>query len=156
MLNAHSRIVCPVTMSADVHVLASDLSLAVVRLTRQLRGRRTDAQISLTQLSALSTLRREGPMTPGVLALRERVQPPSMTRVIASLSEMGLVERKPHPSDRRQIIVSPTPAGRMLVDDEALAREAWMTDHLTDLPEEQLRVLRDAVGILNSIVNEGD
>lgn len=141
-------------MSADVQVLASDLSLAVVRLTRHLRGRRTESQISLTQLSALSTLRRDGPMTPGVLAVRERVQPPSMTRVIASLSELGLVERTPHPRDRRQVIVSPTSAGRSLVDDENNAREAWMTDQLNDLPEHQLKVLRDAVGIINTIVND--
>ena len=82
-------------------------------------------------------------MTPGVLAVRERVQPPSMTRVIASLSELGLVERTPHPQDRRQVIVSPTVAGRSLVDDENNAREAWMTDQLNDLPEHQLHVLRD-------------
>jgi len=139
-------------VSADVHVLASDLSLAVVRLTRYLRGRRTESQISLTQLSALATLRREGPMTPGVLAVRERVQPPSMTRVIASLSELGLVDRTPHPKDRRQVIVSPTVAGRSVVDDENNAREAWMTDQLNVLTADKLQVLRDAVGIINAIV----
>ncbi|NUS43952.1 MAG: MarR family transcriptional regulator [Mycobacteriaceae bacterium] len=141
-------------MSADVQSLASDLSVAVVRLTRHLRGRRSDSPISLTQLSALSTLRREGSMTPGLLAARERVQPPSMTRVIASLSELGLVERTPHPTDGRQIIVTPTPAGRSLVDDENSAREAWMTDQLGILGDHQIQVLRDAVDIINSIVNE--
>jgi DNA-binding MarR family transcriptional regulator len=148
------RILGLVTMSADVQVLASDLSLAVVRLTRHLRGKRAESPISLTQLSALATLRRDGPMTPGVLAVRERVQPPSMTRVIASLSEMGLVERTPHPKDRRQVIVSPTSAGRSLVDDENNAREAWMTDQLTVLPAHELQVLRDAVGIINTMVSE--
>lgn len=146
--------VCHVMMSADVQVLASDLSLAVVRLTRHLRGRRTESQISLTQLSALATLQREGPMTPGVLATRERVQPPSMTRVIASLTELGLVERTPHPKDRRQIIVTPTAAGRSLVDDESNAHEVWMTDQLTVLPQQQLEVLRDAIRIINTIVND--
>jgi hypothetical protein len=63
--------------------LASDLSLAVIRLARQLRFRRPDSPVSLSQLSALSTLAKEGPMTPGALATRERVRPPSMTRVIA-------------------------------------------------------------------------
>src|SRR5689334_11133787 len=66
---------------SDIRALAGELSLAVVRLTRHLRGRRADAQISLTQLSALATLARDGAMTPGVLAAKERVQPPSMTRV---------------------------------------------------------------------------
>ena len=61
--------------------LANDLSLAVVRLARQLRFRRPDSPVSLTQLSALATFAKDGPMTPGTLATRERVRPPSMTRV---------------------------------------------------------------------------
>jgi DNA-binding MarR family transcriptional regulator len=85
--------------------LASDLSLAVIRLARQLRFRRPDSPVSLSQLSqlsqlsALSTLAKEGPMTPGALATRERVRPPSMTRVIASLAELGFVARDAHPAD---------------------------------------------------------
>ena len=77
--------------------LASDLSLAVMRLARQLRFRNPSSPVSLSQLSALTTLANEGAMTPGALAIRERVRPPSMTRVIASLAEMGLVDRTPHP-----------------------------------------------------------
>nr|MDT0522607.1 MarR family transcriptional regulator [Streptomyces sp. DSM 41633] len=65
--------------------LANDLALAVVRLARQLRTRRAHSPVSLTQFSALATLVKEGAMTPGALAVRERVRPPSMTRVIASL-----------------------------------------------------------------------
>src|SRR4051794_39111296 len=84
--------------------LASDLSLAVLRLARQLRFRRPDSPVSLSQLSALATLGKEGPMTPGALAFRERVRPPSMTRVIASLCELGFVDRGPHPDDGRQVL----------------------------------------------------
>lgn len=86
--------------------LASDLSLAVMRLARQLRFRNPSSPVSLSQLSALAMLANEGPMTPGALAVRERVRPPSMTRVIASLAEMGLVDRTPHPVDGRQVLVS--------------------------------------------------
>ena len=56
--------------------LANDLSLAVIRLARQLRFRRPESPVSLSQLSALSTLAKEGAMTPGALAERERVRPP--------------------------------------------------------------------------------
>src|SRR6516165_5453615 len=69
--------------------LASDLSLAVMRLARQLRFRNPSSPVSLSQLSALATLVNYGPMTPGALAIRERVRPPSMTRVIASLADLG-------------------------------------------------------------------
>src|ERR1700742_3760824 len=91
--------------------LASDLSLAVMRLSRQLRFRRPQSPVSLSQLSALATLANFGPMTPGALAIRERVRPPSMTRVIASLAELGLVERAPHPVDGRQVLVTVSQSG---------------------------------------------
>ena len=144
------------TTPSDTRELASELSLAVVRLTRHLRGRREDAQISLTQLSALATLHREGAMTPGALATRERVQPPSMTRVIASLAELQLVRRDPHPTDGRQVIVSLSDSGRALVHDEANAREAWMTEQLSGLGPDQLRILGDAVDIMKQIVAESE
>ncbi|MFE3188937.1 MarR family winged helix-turn-helix transcriptional regulator [Nocardia sp. NPDC059240] len=144
------------TTPSDIRALAGELSLAVVRLTRHLRGRRADAQISLTQLSALATLNREGAMTPGSLAAKERVQPPSMTRVIASLSELDLVERNPHPTDGRQIIVSLSAAGRALIQDENQAREAWMTDQLSSLSVDQVKVLTEAVGIMKQIVDESE
>ncbi len=95
-------------------------------------------------------------MTPGALAAKERVQPPSMTRVIASLTDLDLVERNPHPTDGRQIIVSLSPAGRALIADEASAREAWMTEQLSTLTEEQLIVLTRAVAIMKQIVAESE
>ncbi|WP_327143547.1 MarR family winged helix-turn-helix transcriptional regulator [Nocardia sp. NBC_01327] len=144
------------TTPSDIRALAGELSLAVVRLTRHLRGRRADAQISLTQLSALATLNRDGAMTPGTLAAKERVQPPSMTRVIASLSEMALVVRNPHPTDGRQIIVSLSESGRALVADENHAREAWMTEQLSSLTPDQLSVLGQAVAIMKQIVDESE
>ena len=141
-------------MTTETRALASDLSLAVVRLTRHLRGRRVDAQVSLTQLSALASLDQYGPMTPGVLAAREKVQPPSMTRVVASLAELGLVERSPHPTDGRQIIVNLSDAGQALLADETHAREAWMNEQLAGLGGEELATLRGAVETITEMVNK--
>lgn len=151
-----SRILWVVTTATDLRALASDLSLAVVRLTRHLRGRRLDSQVSLTQLSALASLAVAGEMTPGALAARERVQPPSMTRVIASLADLGLVDRKPHPTDGRQIIVSLSKAGSALLADEAAAREVWMTEQLANLGPAQLQTLADAVTIMTAIVEHSE
>ncbi|MDI9914864.1 MarR family transcriptional regulator [Rhodococcus sp. IEGM 1379] len=143
-------------MTPETRVLASDLSLAVVRLSRHLRGRRADAQVSLTQLSALATLSQDGPMTPGALAAREKVQPPSMTRVVASLAELGLVERSSHPTDGRQIIVTLSGAGQALLADETHAREAWMNEQLSGLSADELATLRGAVGIITAMVNASE
>lgn len=141
-------------MTSETRALAGDLALAVVRLTRHLRGRRTDSRVSLTQLSAMSTLSQDGAMTPGALAAREKVQPPSMTRVIASLNDLGLVERTPHPTDGRQIIVDLSEPGRELLRDEAQAREAWLTERLQQLDQGSLDTLRGAVTILTALVTE--
>jgi DNA-binding MarR family transcriptional regulator len=134
--------------------LAGDLSLAVVRLARQLRFRRADSKISLSQLSALSTLTKEGAMTPGALAVRERVRPPSMTRVIASLAELGLVERSAHPSDGRQVLVSASPSGTALVEAERRASQEWLRVRLARLDPEQRRTLLTAADLMTEMVEE--
>src|SRR6476660_826580 len=110
--------------------LASDLSLAVIRLARQLRFRRPESPISLSQLSALSTLAKEGAMTPGALALRERVRPPSMTRVIASLADLVFGAREAHPVDCRQVLVSVAPSGTELSEAERKASQEWLKGRL--------------------------
>src|SRR5688572_5650500 len=83
--------------------LASALRVGVMRLTRRLRSQRADRTLTLSQLAALGTLERHGPMTPGELAAHEKVQPPSMTRVVATLESLGHVARAPHPTDGRQV-----------------------------------------------------
>ena len=79
--------------------VASALRLAVMRLARRLRGERSDTSLTISQIAALSTLERTGPLTPRELAAAERVQPPSMTRIAASLEAAGLVHRTDHPPE---------------------------------------------------------
>ena len=134
--------------------LASDLSLAVVRLARQLRFRRPESPVSLTQLSALSTLANEGAMTLGALAIRERVRPPSMTRVIASLADLGFVARTAHPGDGRQVLVSVSPAGVDLVKAERRASQEWLRQQLARLDPDQRKTLLVAADLITAIVDE--
>ncbi|KQH76506.1 MULTISPECIES: MarR family transcriptional regulator [Mycobacterium] len=134
--------------------LAADLSLAVMRLARQLRFRNASSPVSLTQLSALTTLANEGAMTPGALAIRERVRPPSMTRVIASLADEGLVDRAPHPVDGRQVLVSVSEAGAELVRAARQARQEWLAERLATLDDAQLDILRNASDLISALVDE--
>ncbi|CDO07197.1 MarR family transcriptional regulator [Mycolicibacterium cosmeticum] len=135
--------------------LSSDLSLAVIRLARQLRFRRPDSPVSLSQLSALATVAKEGPMTPGALAIRERVRPPSMTRVIASLVDLGFIDRTAHPDDRRQVLVSVSPAGVDLIEAERKASREWLQQRLAELTAEQRQTLLEAADLMLAIVDEG-
>jgi DNA-binding MarR family transcriptional regulator len=134
--------------------LAADLSLAVMRLARQLRFRNPSSPVSLSQLSALTTLANEGAMTPGALAIRERVRPPSMTRVIASLADEGLVDRAPHPVDGRQVLVSVSESGAELVKAARRARQEWLAERLATLDNGQRDLLRDAADLISVLVDE--
>ncbi|MGO9925844.1 MAG: MarR family transcriptional regulator [Mycobacterium sp.] len=134
--------------------LASDLSLAVMRLARQLRFRNPSAPVTLSQLSALATLANEGAMTPGALAIRERVRPPSMTRVIASLADMGLVDRTPHPVDGRQVLVSVSESGAELVKVARRARQEWLAERLATLDSDKRETLRNAADLMLALVDE--
>jgi DNA-binding MarR family transcriptional regulator len=131
--------------------LAHDLRIAVMRLVRRLRSQRSDSSLTLTQLSALSALDRHGSLTPGELAGHEKVQPPSMTRVIAELQARGLVERQPHPRDRRQSLVTIAPAGRALLAEDRRRREAWLDRQLRGLSAEERDILRIAAPILERL-----
>ena len=132
----------------DTAALAHDLRLAVMRLSRRLRNQRVDTSVTLTHLAALSTLKRHGPMSPGELAGHERVQPPSMTRVVVALEGMGLVTCTPHPTDGRQVIIGLTDLSA-----EARAREAWLSGRLQELSPEDRAVLREAAAIMDKLAS---
>ena len=135
----------------DTAALAHDLRLAVMRFSRRLRNQRVDTSVTLTHLSALSTLKRHGPMSPGELAGHERVQPPSMTRVVVALEGMGLVTRTPHPTDGREVVIHLAPAAEELLDAEARAREAWLAGRLQQLTPEERDALREAAAIMDKL-----
>lgn len=135
--------------------LASRLRLAVVRLNRKLRAQRANsATVTLTQLAALSTLYKCGPLTPGELAAKEGVQPPSMTRVIAALEELGYVSRRPHPTDGRQAIVELSDAGRAFHDAQVTARELWLDHRLAELTDEERELLARAAEIIDRMAGQ--
>ncbi len=125
--------------------LSAVLRIAVMRLARRLRAERADTDLTLTQLSALSALDRHGPSTPSALAAHEKVQPPSMTRVIAKLEERGLVTRSDHPSDRRQVVVELTQDAVDILREDRRRRQRWLVEHLAQLsPDEQAQLVAAA------------
>ena len=133
--------------------LASELRTTVMRLARRLRSQRADTSLSLSQIAALGTLDRHGPLTPGELAAHERVQPPSMTRVVAALELAGMVTRTDHPTDRRQVLVAVSPKGRALLRDDRRRRDAWLAQRMRDLDPADLEVLRQAARVLDRLAD---
>jgi DNA-binding MarR family transcriptional regulator len=131
--------------------LASSLRLAVMRLARRMRAERADTSLSLSQLAALATLDRHGPLTPSELAGQEKVQPPSMTRLVASLEAAGLVTRTAHPSDGRQVLLAVSPEGAALLHEDRQRREAWLAQRLRELDPDERAILRKAAAILDRL-----
>jgi DNA-binding MarR family transcriptional regulator len=135
--------------------LATELRISVSRLARRLRAERIArglaTELSDTQLAALAALERHDAMTPGELAEHEKVQPPSMTRVIAALLERGLVTRAPHPTDGRQVRLTVTDQGRELVQQSRRLREAWLAQRLRELTPQERAALRAAAPILQRL-----
>src|SRR3546814_9676587 len=105
--------------------LASELRLSVMRLRRRLAGERSpDNRLSIGTMAVLGCLNRYGESTIGELARFERVQPPSMTRTVNSLEESGFVERRPHETDGRQVVVALTDQGRDTLRVDRARRDA--------------------------------
>jgi DNA-binding MarR family transcriptional regulator len=140
-----------VPASPSQTALASSLRLAVMRLARRMRSERADTSLTLTQLATLATLERRGPLTPRELAAAERVQPPSMTRIAASLEAAGLVTRTDHPTDGRQVLLAVAPTGVALLREDRRRREAWLAQQLRQLEPEDLDVLRRATAVLDRL-----
>jgi len=139
------------TLTAADAALSGALRLSVMRLARRLRAQRSDATLSLTQLSTLATLERHGTLRPGELAAHEKVQPPSMTRVVAALEAQGFVERRPHLTDGRQVVVSLTERGRALLREDRRRRDAWLSLRLHELSAADRALLRTAAPVLERL-----
>ena len=102
-------------------------------------------------MAALAALAKHHAMSPRELADYEKVQPPSMTRVLAALEEKGLVARSQHPTDGRQQIVTLTDEGAELLKQDRKRREAWLAQRLKELTPEERATLRQAAKILEKL-----
>jgi DNA-binding MarR family transcriptional regulator len=134
--------------AAQLAVLLRD---AMTRLNRRVRQTRPVGDLTATQLSALASLEAAGAMAPRELADIERVRPPTMTKIVAKLEERGLVQRTPHPTDGRQVILAATKDGRAMLAQFERAREEWLARRLAELSADDREVLRRAAEILREV-----
>lgn len=137
----------PSTSEAE---LAARLRLAVSRLARRLR-RESVSDISASQLSALYTISRLGPLTLGDLSAAEGVRPPTMTRVVGSLEQLGLATRTVDPTDRRVAHVAVTAGGTQLVEASRHRKDAFLASRLRALAPDERAVLDRAAQILERL-----
>src|SRR5215211_7440248 len=127
--------------------LPSRLRMVVTRLARRLR-QQGETAASPTQLAALATIERDGPLTLGELAAVERVQPPTITAAVGRLEQRGLVQRRTDTSDRRVARVEITPLGRQLLEQSRSRKTAYLERKLTALSTDERDTLERAAAIL--------
>lgn len=127
--------------------LAHSLRLMVGRLARRLR-QRTLGELTPSQLSVLSSLDRQGPMTLSALAETEGVVAASISGIVGRLVDKGLVERVPNPDDKRSTLVEMSSRGRQVLEKGRGERTAFLAGRIDQLSAEEREVLAEAVAIL--------
>jgi len=131
--------------------LASRLRLDISRMARRLR-QEAGADLSPSMNAALATIERHGPLTPSELAERERVQRPTVTRVLARLEETGLVVRAADPQDRRCSLVSISDDGRALLGAMRERKDAFLARRIDALEPADREALDRAAAILERML----
>lgn len=123
---------------------ASVVRRGASRLARRLRSERPERGIALLKLNVLAQLNRHGPLSPGELAVAERLQPQSLTRTLAGLEADGLITRNRDPRDRRRSSLALTSVGLAVLRQDMSQRDAWlalaMAQELTPTECEVLRL----------------
>jgi DNA-binding MarR family transcriptional regulator len=138
----------------DVSELAAHLRLVITRTARRLR-QQAGTDLGPSQLSALASIERHGPLTPSELAEIERIQRPSATRIVARLEEAELVERVADPTDRRSFTVGINAGGRALMHKLRTRKNAYLAKRLRRLDRADLAALDRAAEILEGFL-EGE
>ena len=134
--------------------LASRLRLDIARMARRLR-QEAGADLSPSQTAALATIERHGPLTPSELATRERVQRPTVTRVLARLEEAGLIQRAADPEDRRSSLVTVSADGASLLAVARSRKDLYLARRLDSLDAADRATLDRAAAILERMLQEG-
>jgi DNA-binding MarR family transcriptional regulator len=135
--------------------LAARLRIVVTRLARRLR-QEAESGATPSQLAALATIDRMGPLTLKELAAHERVQPPTMTRIVTRLEEEGLVVREVDSSDRRVARVRVSPEGGRALHRSRTRKAAFLARRLSSFRPDEREALEEALDLLERIMEAGE
>src|SRR5262245_23704701 len=131
--------------------LAPRLRLAIARMSRRLR-QEAGTDLSPSQIAALATIERHGPLSPSELADRERIKRPTATRVVRILQSLKLIERIQDPEDGRASILSITAEGRALLRRLRARKTAYLAKRIEQLDAEEKRTLERGAELLEGML----
>jgi DNA-binding MarR family transcriptional regulator len=130
----------------------SRLRLALLRVARRLR--QNSSGMTQSQLSALASVQRDGPLTIGGLAAIENVQPPSVSRIVGALEGEGWVVRVADPTDGRAALVQITAAGDRRLAEVRADRDAWLARRIDALDAADVAALFGALDALERLFDD--
>jgi DNA-binding MarR family transcriptional regulator len=131
-----------------------DFTQALGQLVRRFRRAAASHELSLTEWSVMARLDRDGPATTAYLARSENVKPQSMGTTIAALEGAGMVERKPHPTDGRQMNIQLTAKGLSVRNSAKDAKRTWLVQAISQLNEDDRETLLRAGAIMKRLATE--
>jgi DNA-binding MarR family transcriptional regulator len=130
----------------------TEFTLTIGTLIRRIRAAAASHELSLTESAVLGRLVKNGPATIADLARAESMKPQSMGTTVAALEEMGLVARKQHPTDGRQLNIEITAKGATVRASVRAAKHKWLADAIAQLEPGERETLFEAGEILRRLV----
>lgn len=143
----------PVDQLPDTDV--DRLRVTFLRLARRIRTSSVEL-VTPSQLAVLSTIVRNGPLTISQIAEHEHVKPPSISKIVGTLEDLGFVERQTDPSDRRCAFIALTPAGQAYLDEVRAAGRTWLATRLGELDESEHRAIAAAMPVLERLLGSDE
>ena len=137
----------------NLEIAVTELLSVTGQLTRRLRAVSNTRELTWSQVAIMARLEEAGPLTTADLARAESVKPQSMGGTLAAMEEEGLVERQPHPTDRRQILYALTDEGREARRKVSLAKREWLLAAIAQLSLAEQKTLLAAVDIIRRFGN---
>src|SRR6201997_1682157 len=131
-----------------------DFMQAIGLLVRRLRATAASHELSLTEALVMSRLAKDGPATTADLARAEGMKPQSMGTTVTALEEMGIVERKPHPTDGRQMNIELTAKGAAMRKSGKDAKRTWLVEAIAQLDEQERETLFKAGKIIKRLAEK--
>jgi len=136
-----------------VEIAAIEFGQAVGLLLRRIRAAAAGHELSLTESAVLARLAKDGPATTAELARAESVRPQSMGTTIGTLEERGLIQRKPHPTDGRQVKIELTAKGTVVRNSAKEAKRTWLAQAIAQLSEQEKETLFKAGEIIKRLAD---
>jgi DNA-binding MarR family transcriptional regulator len=124
-----------------------------IHLLRRLRREDAASELNGPRLSALSVIVFGGPVTLGDLARAEQVRPPTMSRIVDALVQLGLATRKADPQDGRRTLIGATLSGRKLLVAGRERRVRALAERIAALEPNDQKQLQEALVILDRAIS---